>query len=237
MIVDMSDPQTSRKSPDGGSPDKNWERKKSTRNIFLRSRQLLDRNHGAIRPEACKDGAPSATAALGTFGFMSWICPHQAAEALRSYAVRIQRLWHYPVHTCYPLIADARHPRLQNIVVALHEALEADCGGLPYSLFLDVKTREIRKSSVFPRPAAPPDAPYTIFASPADVSARHTQCWLAPGARILRLLPFPGSVPASGFSTSRIPRPQGGRLVRPASRRRHHKYETWWRGTTENVFR
>ncbi len=87
-----------------------------------------------------------------------------------------------PFHTCYPVIADAAHPRLMNKMVVVHEALEADCREnyhTPY--MMDVKDPKNPKIiGFFPRPVAPPDAPYTDFCfARGRFGSHNTQCWLA----------------------------------------------------------
>lgn len=67
--------------------------------------------------------------------------------------------------TCYPVLADAAHPRLQELVVGVFESLESDCRE-PYhtSYVVDVKhPRSPKIIGLFPRPDAPPDAPYADF--------------------------------------------------------------------------
>jgi len=106
---------------------------------------------------------------------------------------------------------DAAHPRLQNIVVAVHEALEADCREVYHTPYvLDVKNlRDPKIIGFFPRPAALPMRPIPIFASPADAFGSHnTQCWLARRLQSRDHCHRLVQLPASGFSTSRTPQPR-----------------------------
>ena len=61
-----------------------------------------------------------------------------------------------PFHTCLPITADGAHPRLQNIVVASHEALEADCRENYHTPYVvDVEDPRNPKVSVYSRAPRP----------------------------------------------------------------------------------
>jgi len=145
-----------------------------------------------------------------------------------------------PFHTCYPVIGSPAHPHLQNLVVATHEALEADCREVYHTPYvIDVKDpRNPKIIGFFPRPVAPPDAPYPDFCmSRGRFGSHNTQCWLAPGKSnpaIVVMTFFNAGVRVFDISDPTAPKeiayfvpPHTGDIA---------NYESWWRGTTENVF-
>jgi hypothetical protein len=127
-----------------------------------------------------------------------------------------------------------------NKVVAVHEALEADCREnyhTPY--ILDVKDPKNPKIiGLFPRPAAPPDAPYTDFCfARGRFGSHNTQCWLAPGTSnpaIMVIAWFNAGVRVFDISNPTAPKEIAWFV--PPLEGEINNYESWWRGTTENVF-
>ncbi len=86
-----------------------------------------------------------------------------------------------------PAIRSLPMPRIRNCRIRSwlpHEALEADCRENYHTPYIvDVKDPKNPKIiGLFPRPAAPPDAPYNDFCMARGRFGSHnTQCWLAPG--------------------------------------------------------
>ena len=125
-------------------------------------------------------------------------------------------------------------------MVATHEALEADCRS-PYHTpyVLDVKDPQNPKIvGFFPRPKAPEDAPYNDFClARGRFGSHNTQCWLAPGqskSHIMAIAWFNAGIRIFDISDPTAPKevawfvpPRTGEI---------ENYESWWRGTTENVF-
>src|SRR5258706_15175600 len=73
-----------RKFHAGGFRDKDWERKESTKNIFLR--EIAPRGLEIMVParfqSAWMTAAPSGTADSGLLGFTSWICRTSSIRSL-----------------------------------------------------------------------------------------------------------------------------------------------------------
>ena len=90
-----------------------------------------------------------------------------------------------PWHTCFPVLADAAHPQLQGMMVAVPEALESDCRE-PWrtAYVVDIKDKtKPRIISLFPRPMPDPQAPYSDFCCARGRFMFHNpQTWVAPGA-------------------------------------------------------
>ena len=132
-----------------------------------------------------------------------------------------------PFHTCYPVIADAAHPRLQNLIVATHEALEADCREVYHTPYVvDVKDpRNPKIIGFFPRPAAPPDAPYSDFCfARGRFGSHNTQCWLAPGTsrpEIIAIAWFNAGIRIFDLSNPTAPKEVG--VLRAAARGRNRQ--------------
>jgi hypothetical protein len=164
MIVDMSDPanvqEVSRWWVLGQKLGEEEEYKKYR---FAGDHTAWTGNHGAISvPKRVEDGGTVGYGGFGAFGF--YVMDLSDIKNPKPYGhmqYDFDAFGTIPFHTCYPVIADAAHPRLQNKVVAVHEALEADCREnyhTPY--MMDVKDPKNPKIiGFFPRPAAPPDAP------------------------------------------------------------------------------
>lgn len=120
------------------------------------------------------------------------------------------------------------------------ETLQADCRE-PYRIpyVIDVKDpRNPRIIGMLPRPVAPKDAPYPDFCMARGRFGSHnTQCWVAPGLsrpNIMAIAWFNAGIRIFDLSNPTAPRevawfvpPRDGDI---------EKYESWWRGTSENVF-
>jgi hypothetical protein len=243
MIVDMSDPANVKEVSRWWVPgQKLGEEEEYKKYIFAGDRTSWTGNHGAITvPKRVEDGGTVGYGGFGAFGF--YVMDLTDIKHPKPYGhtqYEFNAFGTIPFHTCYPLIADAAHTRQQNIVVALHEALEADCREVYHTPYvLDVKDpRDPKIIGFFPRPAAPPDAPYTDFCfARGRFGSHNTQCWLAPGTSnpaIIAISWFNAGLRVFDLSNPTAPKevawfvpPHDGDI---------NKYETWWRGTTENVF-
>ena len=243
MIVDMSDPANVKEVSRWWVPgQKLGEEEEYKKYIFAGDRTSWTGNHGAITvPKRVEDGGTVGYGGFGAFGF--YVMDLSDIKHPKPYGhtqYEFNAFGTIPFHTCYPLLADAAHPRLQNIVVAVHEALEADCREVYHTPYvLDVKDpRDPKIIGFFPRPAAPPDAPYTDFCfARGRFGSHNTQCWLAPGTSnpaIIAIAWFNAGIRIFDLSNPIAPKevawfvpPHDGDI---------NKYETWWRGTTENVF-
>jgi len=224
----MSDPQRQRKSPDGGPRTKIGRGEEYKKYIFAGDRTSWTGNHGAITvPKRVEDGGTVGYGGFGAFGFMSWICPTSSIRSLAVIRSTNSTPLHYPFHTCYPLIAE-HTSALQNIVVALHEALDGLPGVYHTPYVLDVKNRRSENHGFFRGRRRPPMLPIRFLLRRGRLARTIRNAGLAPVPRILRLLPFPGSVRPPGFDLFESHGPKGV----PGSSPHDgdiNKYETWWR--------
>jgi hypothetical protein len=243
MIVDMSDPANVQEVSRWWVPGQKYgEEEEYKKYRFAGDHTSWTGNHGAISvPKRVEDGGTVGYGGFGAFGF--YVMDLSDIKHPKPYGhiqYEFDTFGTIPFHTCYPVIADAAHPHLQNKVVAVHEAVEADCREnyhTPY--MMDVADpRNPKIIGFFPRPAAPPDAPYTDFCfARGRFGSHNTQCWLAPGTSnpaIVVITWFNAGVRVFDISDPTAPKevawfvpPRDGDI---------NKYETWWRGTTENVF-
>lgn len=243
MIVDMSDPSKVKEVSRWWVPGQRFgEEEEYKKYIFAGDKTSWTGNHGALSvPKRVEDGGNVGYGGFGAFGmYVMDLSDIQHPKPFGHVQYEFNALGTIPFHTCYPVIADAGHPRLQNLVVAAHEALEADCREVYHTPYVvDVKDpRNPKIIGLFPRPAAPPDAPYTDFClARGRFGSHNTQCWLAPGAsraNIMAMAWFNAGVRVFDISNPVAPKevawfvpPQEGEI---------ENYESWWRGSTENVF-
>lgn len=243
MIVDMSDPANVQEVSRWWVPgQKLGEEEEYKKYRFAGDHTSWTGNHGAITvPKRVEDGGTVGYGGFGAFGFYAMdLSDIKHPKPYGHTQYEFDTFGTIPFHTCYPVIADAKHPALQNKVVALHEALEADCREnyhTPY--MLDVKDPKNPKIiGFFPRPEAPPDAPYNDFCMARGRFGSHnTQCWLAPGTSnpaIIAISWFNAGVRIFDLSNPAAPKEVGWFV--PPHDGDIDKYATWWRGTTENVF-
>jgi hypothetical protein len=243
MIADLSDPANVKEVSRWWVPGQKYgEEEEYKKYRFAGDHTSWTGNHGAISvPRRVEDGGTVGYGGFGAFGF--YVMDLSDIKHPKPYGhmqYEFDTFGTIPFHTCYPVIADAAHPQLQNKVVAVHEALEADCREnyhTPY--MMDVSDpRNPKIVGFFPRPAVPPDAPYSDFCfARGRFGSHNTQCWLAPGTSnpaIVVITWFNAGVRVFDISDPTAPKevawfvpPRDGDI---------NKYETWWRGTTENVF-
>lgn len=242
MIVDMSDPATVKEVSRWWVPgQRRGEEEEFKKYTFAGDESSWTGNHGAMSvPKRVEDGGTVGYAGMGAFGmYVMDLTDITKPKPYGKIRYEYETMGGIPFHTCYPLIADAANPRLRDIVIGVPEAIQADCREpekIPY--VIDVKDpRNPRIIGFFPRPQAPKDAPYTDFCFARGRFGPHnTQCWLAPGAArpLMAITYFSAGVRLFDISNPTTPK-EVAWFVPP-----HHgeieKYETWWRGTTENVF-
>jgi hypothetical protein len=243
MIVDMSDPASVQEVSRWWVPgQKIGEEEEYKKYRFAGDHTAWTGNHGAITvPKRVEDGGTIGYGGFGAFGmYVMDLSDIKNPKPYGHTQYEFDTFGTIPFHTCYPVLADAVHPQLQNKVVAVHEALEADCRENYHTPYMvDVKDPKNPKIiGLFPRPAAPPDAPYNDFCMARGRFGSHnTQCWLAPGdsnPAIIVITWFNAGVRVFDISNPMAPKevawfvpPRDGDI---------NNYDSWWRGTTENVF-
>ncbi len=243
MIVDMSDPASVQEVSRWWVPgQKLGEEEEYKKYRFAGDKTSWTGNHGALTvPKRVEDGGTIGYGGFGAFGFYAMdLTDIKHPKPYGHMQYEFDTFGTIPFHTCYPVLADAAHPRLMNKVVAVHEALEADCREnyhTPY--MMDVKDPKNPKIiGFFPRPAAPPDAPYTDFCfARGRFGSHNTQCWLAPGTsnpNIMVIAWFNAGVRV--FDISNPAEPKEIAWFVPPLEGEISSYDSWWRGTTENVF-
>jgi hypothetical protein len=243
MIVDLSDPANVKEVSRWWVPGQRiGEEREYGKWPFAGDESSWTGNHGAATvPERVENGGTVGYCGMGAFGMyvldLSDITKPRASGHVRH---QLEAMGGIPFHTCYPLVADAAHPRLRGLVVGVFEALEADCRE-PYhtSYVVDVRNPKNPKIiGLFPRPEAPPDAPYADFCQARGrFSAHNCQSWLAPGVmrpELMALTFFSAGLRIYDLSDPTEPRevayfvpPRDGELS---------DFNSWRRGTSENVF-
>ena len=243
MIVDLSDPahvkEVSRWWAPGQRRGEENEYKKYT---FAGDESSWTGCHGSMSvPKRPEDGGTVGYAGFGAFGmYVMDLTDITKPKPYGKLRYEYETIGGIPFHTCYPVIADAAHPRLQNIVIGVPETIQADCRE-PYKIPYVVDVRDPRNPKIigfFPRPVAPPDAPYSDFCfARGRFGSHNTQCWLAPGAsrpEIIAITWFNAGIRVFDLSNPAAPKevawfvpPRDGEI---------DKYESWWRGTSEDVF-
>lgn len=243
MIVDLSDPANVKEVSKWWVPGQRFgEEAEYKKYIFAGDQASWTGNHGALSvPRRVEDGGNVGYGGFGAFGMYCMdLSDIKNPKPLGHVQYEFNPLGDIPFHTCYPVIADAAHPRLRNLVVATHEALEADCRS-PYHTPYVVDVRDPRNPKIigfFPRPKAPEDAPYTDFCfARGRFGSHNTQCWLAPGqskANIVAISFFNAGIRVFDISDPTAPKEVAWFV--PPRTGEMEDYESWWRGTTENVF-
>jgi hypothetical protein len=243
MIVDMSDPAQVKEVSRWWVPGQRLgEEEEYKKYRFAGDHTSWTGNHGALTvPRRVEDGGTVGYGGFGAFGmYVMDLSDIKHPKPFGKVQYEFDAFGTIPFHTCYPVITDAAHPKLQNIVVALHEAIEADCREVYHTPYVvDVKDPKNPKIiGFFPRPAAPPDAPYADFCMARGRFGSHnTQCWLAPGAskpNIMAVSWFNAGLRV--FDISEPTQPKEVAWFVPPRDGDINKFESWWRGTTENVF-
>lgn len=243
MIVDMSDParvkEVSRWWVPGQLLSEEDEYKKW---VFAGDRSSWTSAHGAPTvPKRVEDGGNVGYGGFGAFGMYVFdLSDITKPKVLGRASYELEAMGGIPFHTCYPVVSSAASPHLSNLVIASAETLEADCRESYHTPYVvDVKDpRNPRIIGLFPRPAAPPNAPYSDFCFARGRFGSHTtQSWLAPGVmrpEIVAMSYFNAGIRI--FDISDPTRPKEVAWFVPPRSGDINDYETWWRGTSEFVF-
>lgn len=243
MIVDLSDPakiqEVSRWWVPGQRLGEEEEYKKW---VFAGDQSSWTSCHGAPTvPKRIEDGGNIGYGGFGAFGMYVFdFTDITKPKVFGRVSHELEALGGIPFHTCYPIISDAAHPRLQNLVLGIFESLESDCRE-PFhtSYVVDVKDKTKPKIiGLFPRPMPDKDTPYTDFCfARGRFSAHNCQSWLAPGLmrpEFVAMTYFNAGLRIYDISDPMEPKevayfvpPRDGEM---------DKWETWRRGTSESVF-
>ncbi len=243
MIVDMSDPANVKEVSRWWVPGQKYgEEAEYKKYSFANDRSSWTGNHGSMMvPKRPEDGGTVGYVGMGAFGM--YVMDLTDIRNPKPYG---KFLWEYetmggiPFHTVQPLIAHPRYPQLNGILLGTPETIHADCRE-PYKIpyVIDVKDpRNPKLVGMLPRPQAPKDAPYTDFCQARGRFGSHNQqAWIAPGTarpNIMAVTWFNAGLrvfdltnPAQPKEVASFVPPRDGDI---------EKYESWWRGTSENVF-
>jgi hypothetical protein len=243
MIVDMSDPANVKEVSRWWVPGQRLgEEEEYKKYIFANDHSSWTGNHGAITvPKRVEDGGTLGYGGFGAFGmYVMDLSDIKHPKPAGHVQYEFNGMGAIPFHTCYPLNADAGHPRLQNMLVAVHEAIEADCREVYHTPYVvDIKDpHNPQIVGLFPRPKAPEGAPYSDFCfARGRFGSHNTQCWLAPGTErpdIMAVAWFNAGLRVFDLSNPTAPKevayfvpPRDGEI---------ENYDSWWRGTSENCF-
>jgi hypothetical protein len=243
MIVDMSDPanitEVSRWWVPGQRVGEEEEYKKYW---FAGDQMSWTGNHGAmIVPKRVEDGGGIGYTGFGHFGmFVMDLTDIRNPKPIGRFQADFETAGGIPYHTIYPIVTDAQHPRLKNLLIGVPETVEPDCRE-PYKVvqIIDVNDpKNPRLIGWLPRPKAPKDAPYADFCQARGRFGWHnTNAWVAPGSprpELIAMTAFNAGVRL--FDLSDPTQPKEVAWFVPPRDGDIEKYETWFRGTAETVF-
>jgi hypothetical protein len=243
MIVDMTDPANVKEVARWWAPGQRYgEEEEYKKYPFAGDQSSWTGNHGSMSvPKRPEDGGTVGYAGFGAFGmYVMDLTDITKPKPYGKVRYEYETMGGIPYHTVYPIIADPAHPQLQHIVLGIPETIQADCRE-PYKIPYVIDVRDPRNPKIiglFPRPAAPEDAPYADFClARGRFGSHNTQAWLAPGTarpEVVAISWFVAGLRVFDLTTPAAPRevawfvpPRDGEI---------EQYETWWRGTSENVF-
>jgi hypothetical protein len=243
MIVDMTDPAAIKEVSRWWVPGQRLgEEEEYKKYPFAGDEAAWTSLHGApVVPVRVEDGGSLGYSGWGHFGMFI----HDFSDITKPKVVG--RLSHpaegiggIPFHTVFPVLADANAPRLQNLLIGVPETVEPDCREAFHTPYVIDATdqRNPKIIGFFPRPVPHKDAPYADFCQARGRFGSHNiQSWLAPGkARpdLVALSYFNAGIRIYDIADPREPKevayfvpPRDGEI---------EDFESWWRGTSENVF-
>jgi hypothetical protein len=243
MIVDVSDPSHTKEVSRWWVPGQRLgEEEEYKKYWFAGDHGACSCNHGAaIPPKRIEDGGTIAYANFGAFGMIVLdLSDIRHPKPIGRYVHPLEATGGIPYHTIYPIISDAKHPRLRDLVIAIFEATESDCRE-PFhtSYLISVKDpRNPKLVGMFPRPVPPPDAPYADFCQARGRFGSHNaQSWLAPGLMrpdFVALTYFVAGLRIYDISDPTDPKEVAWFV--PARDGEIENFNSWFRGTSENVF-
>lgn len=187
MIVDVSDPANIKEVSRWWVPGQKFgEEEEYKKYPFAGDRSSWTSNHGgAVVPRRVEDGGTIGYTGFGHFGmFVLDLTDITKPRAIGRFNHELEAMGGIPHHTVCPVVADAAHPRLQNLLISVFESLESDCRE-PWhaSHIINIADpRNPRSVGLFPRPMPPEEAPYADFCcARGRFSSHNINAWIAPG--------------------------------------------------------
>lgn len=241
MIVDMSDPASVKEVSRWWVPGQRvGEEDEYKKYPFAGDGAAWNGTHSAPSvPKRIEDGGKYGYGGFGPYGFFVFdfsdpTKPRPVAQLMYDF----ETMGGVPYHTVYPVIADAAHPRLQNLVIGISETIQADCREpVRFPRVISVSDPANPKViGLFPRPKAPKNAPYADFCLARGRFGTHNcQPWIAPGVARPELVAIAWFV--AGMRIHDISDPTQPKEVAwyvPPRDGKMEDYESWWRGTSES---
>ncbi|HSL23908.1 MAG TPA: hypothetical protein VK886_20405 [Vicinamibacterales bacterium] len=243
MIVDMTDPASVKEMSRWWVPGQRiGEEEEYKKYWFAGDQSSWTGVHGAPTvPKRIEDGGRYGYGGFGHFGmfvfdFSDVRKPKPAGRLMYDF----ETIGGIPYHSVAPVIADAAHPQLQDIVIGMPETIYGDCRE-PFKTPYLISVKDAAHPRVigrFPRPVPPKEAPYADFCQARGRFGTHNiQAWLAPGTarpEIAVITWFNAGVRIHDISDPTQPRELAYFVPRRTGEM--DDYMSWYRGTSENVF-
>jgi hypothetical protein len=189
MIVDMTDPGSIKEVSRWWVPGQRFgEEEEYKKFVFANDHSSWTSNHGGCTvPKRVEDGGTIGYCPMGAFGmYVLDLSDIRHPKPIGRVVDELEAMGGIPYHSIYPVIADAAHPNLQDLLITPFESLESDCRE-PWHTPHVVNVKDPRHPKIigeFPRPEAPPDAPYSDFCfARGRFSSHNIQAWAAPGVQ------------------------------------------------------
>jgi hypothetical protein len=245
MIVDMSDPTDVKEVSKWWVPGQRLDEEDLYRTTYPFAGDQCSwtgNRTPCIVPVRVEDGGTVGYGGWGHFGmYVHNLADIRKPKVYGKVTHPLEALGGIPYHHVVPLTASPESaPILGHLVVAIPEALEADCRE-PFhtSYIIDVKKPDDPQIiGLFPRPTPPADAPYKDFAmARGRFSSRVMQHWIAPGKarpNVVALSYLNAGIRL--FDIANPTRPKEVAYFVPPRDGDIDDYMSWRRGTTEGVF-
>jgi hypothetical protein len=243
MIVDMSDPSNIKEMSRWWVPgQRKGEEEEYKKYWFAGDESSWTGVHGAPTvPKRIEDGGRYGYGGFGHFGmFVFDFSDVRNPAPVGRLMYDFETIGGIPYHSISPVIADAAHPQLRDIVIGMPETIYGDCRE-PFKTPLLISVKDPAHPRVvgrFGRPMPPKEAPYADFCQARGRFGTHNiQAWLAPGtarANIVVITWFNAGVRIHDISDPSQPKELAWFVPRRTGEM--EDYMSWYRGTSENVF-